>query len=288
MSSHKDKNQKKKGEKLKKRVKNVEETLEHIKSKFSHDSSDDLSKLFALTEYLRSELDKKAERDAVVEMFNSLKSAKPQIIQNNPQELGELWKFRERALENFRKTDEKFEKLSKAMDLSVIKRAIAGKADDDQTKEEFLSVGQRLIDLEKGQNDLWRELEKLNLLIKKIFHSIEELGSNSGLALISKKSLNSQCLSCGRGDSMYIPTVPHVQGYDGRFYKADLNTFRPAVTANDWRPHEENEIEHKSPISINKIQKIGVNAVLGKDLVKSLSTNTVGIGKKFRPASARK
>lgn len=288
MSENKNKGNKKKTEKLKKRVKNLEEALDHLKSKISHENSDDLSKLFALTEYLRSEVDKKAERDAVVEMFNSLKAVKPQVVQSNPQELTELWKFRERALESFRKIDEKFEKLSKAMDLTVIKRAIAGKADEDQTKEEFLSVGQRLIDLEKGQSDLWKELEKLNLLIKKIFQTIDELGNNSGLALISKKSWNSHCLSCGRGDSTYIPTIPHVQGYDGRFYKADVNTYRPAVTGSDWRPHEDNEIDHKSPISMNKIQKLGVNAVLGKDLVKSLSTNAIGVGKKARPFSARK
>lgn len=274
---------------LKARVKALESGLSELRAKHSPDTSEELSKLFGQIEYIRSELDKKAERDAVIDLFNTLKNSKPQVVQaSSPQELAELWKFREKALEKFSKIDEKFEKLAKAMDLTVIKRAIASKADDDQTKEEFLSVGQRLIDLEKSQSEVWKEIEKIHTMIKKLFQTLDELGSKSGFALISKKSFAANCLSCGRGDSTYIPTIPHVQGYDGKFYKADVNTFRPAVTSGDWKSEEAEVFEYKSPITLNRTQKTGVNTILGKELVKSLSSNALSPGKRFRPASARK
>lgn len=221
-------------------------------------------------------------------MINSLKNIKPQIVQSQPQELGELWKFREKTLQNFDKIDEKFEKLSKAMDLTVIKRALASKANEDQTKEEFLSVGQRLLDLERNQNEISKELERVNLLIRRILQTIEDLGNKSGFALISKKSFTSNCLSCGRGDSAYIPTIPHVQGYDGRFYKADMSAFNPGVTDPDWKVKEEELPNSKSPISMTKFQKVGLNSVLGKDLVNSLSAASLNPNKRFRPSSARK
>jgi hypothetical protein len=274
---------------LKDRVKTLEISIIELKSKITPDFSEDLSKLFAQIEYLRSELDKKAERDSVIDLFNTIKNSKPQVVQSNSsQEFTELWKFREKALEKFGKIDEKFEKLAKAMDLSIIKKAIASKADEDQTKGEFLSVGQRLVNLENQQIEIWKEIEKIQISIKRLFQTLEELGNKSGFALISKKSWNAHCLSCGRGDSTYIPTIPHVQGYDGKFYKADLNTFRPAVTSNDWKTEDVEVFEHKSPITLNRTQKSGVNAILGKDLVKSLSTNALSPGKRFRPQSARK
>ena len=96
-----------------------------------------------------------------------------------------------------------------------------------------MSVGQRLINLERNENEIAKEIDRINGLIKRIMQMIEDLGKKSGFALISKKSWASNCLSCGRGDSSYIPTVPHVQGYDGRFYKADMTSFRPAVTSSD-------------------------------------------------------
>ena len=250
------------------------------------DCTEDLSKLFAQGEYLRSELNKKAESEAVVEMFNNLKSLKTQASPS--QDFNELWKFREKALNNFEKVDEKFEKISKALDLTSIRRALAAKANNEDTKEEFLSVGQRLINLEQKQADFAREIEKINGLIRRVMQSIEDLGSKSGLALISKKSWASNCLSCGRGDSAYIPTIPHVQGFDGRFYKADMTSFRPAVTGSDWKAHEDEEFpQTKSPISLNKLQK-PLNSILGKDLVKSLSSTAIYPSKRFRPSSARK
>ena len=220
-------------------------------------------------------------------MFNTLKNLKSQAVAVPSQDFNELWKFREKALNNFERVDEKFEKISKALDLSSIKRALAAKANTDETKEEFLSLGQRLINLEQNQTDIAREIDKINAMVRKLMQTIEDLGTKSGFALISKKSWASNCLSCGRGDSAYIPTIPHVQGFDGRFYKADMTSFRPAVTGSDWKNREDEEFPHaKSPISLGRLQK-PLNSILGKDLVKSLSSTAISPGKRFRPSSAR-
>ena len=117
--------------------------------------------------------------------------------------------------------------------MTSIKRAIATKANEGEIKEEFLSVSQRLQNIEKNQSELGKEVERINFLIKKLMQMIEDLGTKSGFALISKKSWASNCLSCGRGDSTYLPTVPHVQGFDGKFYKADMSAFKPSVTGSD-------------------------------------------------------
>ncbi|OMJ82123.1 hypothetical protein SteCoe_17289 [Stentor coeruleus] len=273
---------------IEKKIKELEDKIQTFIYKIPDDPSEDILKLTGQLEYLRSEIEKKAEREPILEIINSLKNVKPQIVQSQPQELGELWKFREKTLQNFDKIDEKFEKLSKAMDLTVIKRALASKANEDQTKEEFISVGQRLLDLEHNQNEISKELDRVNLLIRRILQTIEDLGNKSGFALISKKSFVNNCLSCGRGDSSYIPTIPHVQGYDGRFYKADMSAFNPGVSDPDWKFKEDEIPISKSPISMTKLQKVGLNSVLGKDLSNSLSTASLNPKKGFRPLSARK
>ena len=253
------------------------------------DYSEDISKLFAELEYLRSEIDKRAERESVVEMINNIKQMKSQIAQTPSQDMNEFWKFRDKALKNFEATNEKFEKISKALDLTSIRKAIASKANEEETKEELMSVGQRLINLERNENEIAKEIDRINGLIKRIMQMIEDLGKKSGFALISKKSWASNCLSCGRGDSSYIPTVPHVQGYDGRFYKADMTSFRPAVTSSDWKNNEDEEYPiNKSPISLAKLPKPNLNSILGKDLTKSLSSTAISPTKRFRPSSARK
>lgn len=273
---------------LEKKVKDLEEKLQLLIYKQPPDFSGDISKLFAQVEYLKTELEKRAESEAVVQMFEALKAMKIQSA-GPSQDYNELWKFREKTLKDFEKVDEKFEKISKALDLTSIKRALASKANTEETKEEFLSVGQRLINLEQNDIEIAKEIDRINAYIRKIMQMIEDLGSKSGFALISKKSWASNCLSCGRGDSSYIPTIPHVQGYDGKFYKADMTSFRPGMTDPNWKRHEEEEyIPNKSPISLSKLQKPALNALLGKDLIKSLSSTAISPSKRFRPSSARK
>ena len=89
------------------------------------------------------------------------------------------------------------------MDLTERKRALSAKANDSETKEEFLSLGQRLINLEQNDIEIAKEIDKINAFIRKILQIIDDLGSKSGFALISKRSWASNCLSCGRGDSAY-------------------------------------------------------------------------------------
>ena len=54
------------------------------------DYSEDISKLFAELEYLRSEIDKRAERESVVEMINNIKQMKSQIAQTPSQDMNEF------------------------------------------------------------------------------------------------------------------------------------------------------------------------------------------------------
>jgi hypothetical protein len=273
---------------LEKKIKDLDDKFQLMVSKLPPDFSDDIHKITSEYEYLRLELEKKAEKDPVIEMFNSLKQHKAQPSPNPMPEFNELWKFREKAIKNFENIDNKFERMGKALDLTIIKKALASKANEEDTKEEFISLGQRLLNLEKNQNEIAKEIDRVNILIKRIMQMIEDLSSKSGFALISKKSWNNNCLSCGRGDSSYIPAMPHVQGYDGKFYKADMSSFKPAMTTSDWKSPEENEFSNKSPISLTKLPKNNLNSLLGKDLVKSLSTTGISPNTRFRPSSARK
>ncbi|OMJ94967.1 hypothetical protein SteCoe_1833 [Stentor coeruleus] len=282
---------------LEKKIKELDDKIDSLTSVIPKSPVEELKNLTSKIENLEIQLEKKAEREPVIELFNNLKNIKPQYSQSQIQyqEITDLLKFKEKAIQNFEKIDEKFdklEKINKASDLSKIKRILSTKANEEQTKEEFYLISQRVSDLERNQNEILKELERLNMQIRKIIQTIEDLGSKSGFALISKKSFANNCLSCGRGDTTFLPTVPHIQGYDGRFYKADLGSFRPGATDSEIR-HSDEDIPSsktplplsKSPISMNKLPKVGVNSLLGKDLVNTLSTTSISPIRNFRPSS---
>lgn len=279
---------------LEKKIKDLDDKITSVTSIIPESPVEELKTFTSKIESLQFELEKKADREPVIELFNNLKNIKPQYFQSQTQsqELTDLLKFKEKAQQNFEKIDEKFEKLYKISDISKIKRMLSTKANEEQTKEEFYSINQRISDLERNQNEILKEIERLNMQIRKIIQTIEDLGSKSGFALISKKSFVNNCLSCGRGDTTYLPTVPHIQGYDGRFYKADFGSFRPGATDSDIK-HSDEDIPlsktplplSKSPISMNKLPKVGVNSILGKDLVNTLSTTSISPIRNFRPSS---
>ena len=59
-------------------------------------------------------------------------------------------------------------------------------------------------------------------MIKKLQVLVQDVSAKSGVALVARKNWAPiNCLSCGRGDANFAPMVPHVQGVDGRLYKAD-------------------------------------------------------------------
>jgi hypothetical protein len=66
---------------------------------------------------------------------------------------------------------------------------------------------------------LSKELKQIQAVLRKILNFLDSSGSSGALATF--KSIPSNCLSCGRGDSKYAPLLPHVKGRDGRLYRAD-------------------------------------------------------------------
>ena len=265
------------------KIEALHNSMQELIPKVPESISENFETITSKISEISSKLETKVEKDLMLHVISNLKQPKPQIIQSPANDLNDFWKFRETTIKNFEKSDEKFDRIMKALDLNIFKRVLAGKANENSTKEEFLTVGQRLMNLERNQGEIMRELERLNAHIRRIFAMIEEMGSQSGFALISKKSLSGNCLSCGKGENSIVPTIPHVQGFDGRFYKADINsfnTYRPGMSNSDWK---QEEVESRSKSPINRLPRAGLNSILGKDLITSLSTNAIN-----RPSSAKK
>jgi predicted transcriptional regulator len=267
-------------QKFTEKLESLEETLHTLTPRIPENIEETINTLSTKTQEITSKLETKVEKDFMLHVINNLKPPKPQIIQNSP-DFNDFWKFREQTIKNFEKSDEKFDKIMKALDLGIFKRVLASKANETSTRDEFLSVGQRLLNLERNQGEIFKELQNLTSQIRRLFSMLEEMGTTgSTFALISKKSLTGNCLSCGKGENSIVPTIPHIQGFDGRFYKADMNSFRPGHSSSDWKP-EDGDSRSKSPI--NRLPRAGLNSILGKDLVTSLSSTSIN-----RPSSAKK
>lgn len=106
------------------------------------------------------------------------------------------------------------------------------KADDEMVKNNLNSINQVLQDHEQAFSALQKHIEAMQKALAKIFSMLNELSVQSGSALISRKSwapLN--CLSCGRGDTGYLPPLPTIQGADGRMYQADTVTLKSNMSA---------------------------------------------------------
>lgn len=262
------------------KILDLESTIYDLKPKVPDNLESNITKVFEEVDNIKKELDLKIEREMITGLIESVKSLKQPATQSPTQDLNDVWKLREQTIKNFDRVDKEIEKILRMLDLKTLKRP--GKLRDDAIRDGFGTVGQRLLALERNQEAIFKEIERLGSLIQKIFNTLDEMSNQNGLALISKKSLIGNCLSCGRGEATVIPTVPHVQGLDGRFYKADLNSFRPAATSSDWKP-DDLESRSKSPISLNRLPRAGLNSILGKDLLNSLSSSSI-----HRPSSAKK
>jgi len=53
-----------------------------------------------------------------------------------------------------------------------------------------------------------------------MFQDVEELKEINRNVLVGKKQVN--CLSCGRGDTKFVPSQPIIKGKDGGVYKGRL------------------------------------------------------------------
>lgn len=142
-------------------------------------------------------------------------------------DLNEFWKFRERVMDYMKNTDKKIDKLSKSMDIRGILKQIQGKAEQTEVQTEFTQQNVKINDIENGLGLANKAIDSLlvrfmQAQIRKIMKLLGDANQKSGLALVSRKAWQPlNCLSCGRGDSNFPPAVPHVQGKDGKFYRAD-------------------------------------------------------------------
>jgi hypothetical protein len=154
-------------------------------------------------------------------------------LKNRPEQaspnkdLNEFWKFRERVMDYMKNTDHKIDKLSKSIDIRSILKQIQAKAEQTDVLTEFGQQNVKINDIENGLGLANKAIDSLlvrfmQAQFRKIMKLLGDANQKSGLALVSRKAWQPlNCLSCGRGDSNFPPAVPHVQGKDGKFYRAD-------------------------------------------------------------------
>ena len=205
--------------------------LEELISQFSqNDSSEEVQDLKSIISSLQEELENKVDKSVMQELLQH-KGNKPKVqVHENP-DIKEFWKFREKAMEQFRSIEAKVEKLSKLSEIHNLKRLIQTKANEEEVKNELNNQETKVAGVEKiaGQNT--RDIESLSVVLKRINLQLQEVNSNPSNALIGRKTMPTACLSCGRGDTNFGPLSPQVMGVDGRMYRAEKKK-KPNHTSN--------------------------------------------------------
>mmetsp|Transcript_10715 Transcript_10715/g.10745 ORF Transcript_10715/g.10745 Transcript_10715/m.10745 type:complete len:653 (-) Transcript_10715:6-1964(-) len=188
-----------------------------------------LSQLVADIEALKILINTKADKDIIQEL-QSMQKQHPVIVSQPSGDVNELWKFREKAMQNFKDINDRFEKIIKKLELKGIKKQILTKADDEATKRSLRILEEAVERHEQAFVGIQRQLEALQKALAKLFSMFNEFSVQSGSALISRKTFAPlTCLSCGRGDTQYLPPLPQVQGADGRMYQADTQILKNAT-----------------------------------------------------------
>lgn len=181
---------------------------------------------------LTEKLTRKVDLDTLNDLLSKLgnKGSAPVLAALPPaNSIGEdeFNRFKERIMELIRSLEKRIERCVKDADIRALAKKIDSKAEDERVNSEFNAQDYRINSHERNIEALSKELEQIQAVLRKILSLIETTGSNSALA--SFKSIPSNCLSCGRGDSKYAPMIPHIKGRDGRLYRAD-DRISPGVT----------------------------------------------------------
>jgi hypothetical protein len=278
----------------------LEEELKKMTSKLLEENlAEEFENLKSAMDQIRYELDKKADKGLIADVYSKASEPKQENM-GEKYDFSEFWKFREKAIDQIRTLELRVEKLSKSSDLTIFKKLISAKADDEQVKSEFSSHDFKILELDRVTSQNTKDIEGLLAMLKKLSSSLTDLSSQSGLALLGRKQATPQiCLSCGRGDTNFAPIQPQIIGTDGKIYKADHSIGKSTKTVDldayetgaevfaldthehaHFRRWEEHEVKEKEVV-----RKIPLNVIVGKEIRKSSSVLPVT---KNRPQSAKK
>lgn len=283
---------------LTQQVHKLELSLNQLTSKLNDENlQEEFENLRSLVDQLKYELDKKADKNLIADMYS--KASEPKQDAQEKHDFGEFWKFREKVMEQLRVIEIRLEKLTKNSELSSIKKILGQKANEDDVKTELSSHDFRILELDRLANSHSKDIENLLAMLKKLNSSFSDFSQQSGLALLGRKQANPQtCLSCGRGDTNFAPIQQQVLGKDGRVYKADASIGKSTkyaeeayetgaeVFAMDTHQHAHFRRWEEHESSFKEVKKIPLNVILGKEARKSNSV--LPMNTKNRPQSAKK
>lgn len=279
----------------------LEESLKLLNLKLDDANlSEELESLKSLIDQLQFDLEKKADKSLIADVYS--KASEPKQEQHQEKyDFNEFWKFREKTMEQLKNIENRLEKLSKNSEISAVKKILNTKANEEEVKSDLSSHNFKIIEMDQLLAQNSKDIENLLMMLKKLNSSFSDFSSQSGMALLGRKQAAPQiCLSCGRGDTNFAPVQPHVLGRDGKVYKADTGIGKSVknfdleayetgaeVFAMDTHEHahyrrwEENEVKE-----VREVKKIPLNVVLGKETRKS-SSILPATGKSLRPQSAK-
>lgn len=283
---------------LTQQVNKLEHSLSLLTLKLNDENlQEEFENLRSLVDQLKYELDKKADKNLIADMYS--KASEPKQDAQEKHDFGEFWKFREKVMEQLRVIEIRLEKLTKNSELSSIKKILGQKANEDDVKTELSSHDFRILELDRLANSHSKDIESLLAMLKKLSSSFSDFSQQSGLALLGRKQANPQtCLSCGRGDTNFAPIQQQVLGKDGRVYKADASIGKSTkyaeeayetgaeVFAMDTHQHAHFRRWEEHESSFKEVKKIPLNVILGKEARKSNSV--LPMNTKNRPQSAKK
>ncbi|OMJ93597.1 hypothetical protein SteCoe_3435 [Stentor coeruleus] len=283
----------------------LEELLKALNSKINDENIfDEVEGLKTAIDLLRYELDKKADKSLIADMYSKSNEPKQDLVQEK-HDFNEFWKFREKTMEQIKNIENRIEKLMKNAEIAGIKKILNLKANEEEVKGELSSHDFKIIELDRLVNQHSKDLEGLVALVKKLNMSFSDFSTQSGLALLGRKQAAPQiCLSCGRGDTNFAPVQSHVMGRDGKIYKADaligksvkqfdLEAYDTGaeVFAMDSHEHahfrrwEDSEIKEIREVKeVKEVRKLPLNVVLGKE---RKSSSALPATKYIRPQSAK-
>ena len=171
----------------------------------------------------------KAENSAVMKIANE-KVDKEEFLQMMPNldtktlvqnSIKEEIAFLSKTLDEMQRAwDHKIVKLWSDIDLVGLKREISLKTDKSEFWEENEKNEVNVNNVEWALIKLSIDIENANSAFNKMFKEVDSLKEANRNVLMGKKSIN--CLSCGWGNTNFVPSMPMVKGADGRPYKGRL------------------------------------------------------------------
>ena len=148
---------------------------------------------------------KKIDREEVNKMINSL-SLDDEKLKKSFKDIDDLYKKLEQVQDL---CDKKIKQLKKEMDITVILKQLKHKAEEEEVHKGFSNVDSKLATMSDVLGNLKKDYDQMSSSFKSV--KLQMTKQTDGTTLVSTKNVNpNNCLSCGRGDSHFMPPVHSV------------------------------------------------------------------------------